>query len=189
MAKRRILDETDVSLRKKSREVTVFDARLHQLLDDMVETLQDSGGAGLAAVQVGVLRRVFVTDVGEGVVEYVNPKIVERSGEMLNEAEGCLSFPGQYGMVERPSHVKIEAQDRNGDYFEMEGDELLARAMCHEYDHLDGVLFYDLATEMLDEEEAERRERNREAGEEGSKEDRRENRRKIAKAIRSRRKR
>ncbi len=155
------MDDKDESLRKKSREVTVFDERLHQLLDDMVETLQDSGGAGLAAVQVGVLRRVFVTDIGDEVVEYINPKITERSGEMLSEAEGCLSFPGQYGMVERPSHVKLEAQDRYGDFFETEGDELLARAMCHEYDHLDGVLFCDLATEMLDEEEAEQWERQK----------------------------
>ena len=156
MAKRHILDERDSSLRKLSREVTVFDKRLHQLLDDMAETLADAEGAGLAAVQVGVLRRVFLTDIGEGITEYINPKILEISDDMLSESEGCLSFPGQYGMVERPRYIKMEGQNRNGDPVIFEGEGLLARAMCHEYDHLNGVLFYDLATEMLDEEEAQR---------------------------------
>jgi peptide deformylase len=156
------LDEQDSSLRKRSREVTVFDKRLHQLLDDMAETLTEAEGAGLAAVQVGVLRRVFITDLGEGITEYVNPKIVERSEDMLNESEGCLSSPGQYGMVERPRYVKLEAQDRHGNLIVHEGEGLLARAMCHEFDHLNGVLFKDLATEMLDEEEAQQ-EANRRA--------------------------
>jgi peptide deformylase len=162
LAKRQILDERDGSLRKLSREVVVFDKRLHQLLDDMAETLTDAEGAGLAAVQVGVLRRVFITDLGEGITEYINPKIVELSEDMLNESEGCLSFPGQYGMVERPRFVKLEAQDRYGNLVVHEGEGLLARAMCHEYDHLNGVLFCDLATEMLDEEEAQQ-EANRRA--------------------------
>lgn len=150
MAKRNILNDRDGTLRKKSREVTVFDSRLHQLLDDMAETMAEVNGVGLAAVQVGVLRRVFIADVGEGVIEFINPKIIERSTEMLNESEGCLSFPGQYGMVERPRSVTVEAQNRNGDFFKMSGEGLLARAMCHETDHLDGILFLDLASEMMD---------------------------------------
>jgi peptide deformylase len=128
----------------------------------MAETLTEAEGAGLAAVQVGVLRRVFITDIGEGITEYINPKIVESSEDTLNESEGCLSSPGQYGMVERPRYVKMEAQDRNGDLITHEGEGLLARAMCHEFDHLNGVLFKDLATEMLDEEEAQQ-EANRRA--------------------------
>lgn len=150
MAIRNILDDRDGILRKKSREVTVFDSRLHQLLDDMAETLKEANGVGLAAVQVGVLRRAFIADVGEGVVEYINPKIVERSEETLDESEGCLSFPGRYGMVERPKSVTVEAQDRHGNFFKKTGEGLLARAMCHETDHLDGVLFLDLASEMFD---------------------------------------
>lgn len=150
MAKRNILDDRDGTLRKKSRNVTVFDSRLHQLLDDMAETMESVNGVGLAAVQVGVLRRVFIADAGEGIIEFINPKIIKRSKERINDSEGCLSFPGQYGMVERPKSVTIEAQDRNGDLFKMSGEGLLARAMCHETDHLDGVIFLDLATEMLD---------------------------------------
>lgn len=153
MAKRNILSDDDGTLRKKSRAVTVFDKRLHQLLDDMAETLHDANGVGLAAVQVGVLRRAFITDVGEGVVEFINPKIVEKSKETLLENEGCLSFPGQWGLVERPQSVTIEAQDRNGDLFKLSGEGLLARALCHETDHLDGILFQDLAVEMLEPED------------------------------------
>lgn len=155
MAKRIILKDTDDTLRKKSRDVTVFDKRLHQLLDDMAETMHDVNGVGLAAVQVGVLRRVFITDVGEGVTEFINPKIMKRSRETLNESEGCLSSPGVYGMVERPQSVTVFAQNRNGDGFTMTGENLLARALCHENDHLDGVLFKDLATEMLDPDDVE----------------------------------
>lgn len=150
MAKRNILGDSDDILRKKSREVTVFDKRLHQLLDDMAETMREANGVGLAAVQVGILRRAFIIDVGEGVTEYINPKITERSKESLCESEGCLSSPGIYGMVERPQRVTVQAQDRNGDLFTKTGEGLLARAMCHESDHLDGILFQDLATEMLD---------------------------------------
>lgn len=155
MAKRKILNEKDGTLRKKSREVTVFDARLRQLLDDMAETLHEANGVGLAAVQVGVLRRVFIIDVGEGVTEFINPKIILQSAETLSDNEGCLSFPGEYGIVERPQSVTIQAQNRRGDLFTMSGEGLLARAMCHETDHLDGILFYDLATEMLEAEDTE----------------------------------
>lgn len=155
MAKRNILDDRDGTLRKKSREVTVFDRRLHQLLDDMAETMHDANGVGLAAVQVGVLRRVFLIDVGEGVTEFINPKIIKKSKETLTESEGCLSFPGKYGLVERPQSVTIRAQNRKGDLFTMSGEGLLARAMCHENNHLDGILFQDLATKMLETEDDE----------------------------------
>ncbi len=153
MALRNILGEKDDSLRKKSREVTVFDKRLHDLLDDMAETMRAAHGVGLAAVQVGVLRRAFIADVGEGVIEFINPKIVEKSKDTLSESEGCLSFPGEYGIVERPRSVKIQAQNRRGDLFTMSAEGLMARAMCHESDHLDGIIFKDLASEMLDEDE------------------------------------
>ena len=150
MAIRRILREEDGTLRKKSRDITVFDKRLHQLLDDMAETMQHANGVGLAAVQVGVLRRAVIVDVGEGVIEMVNPKITARSEETVCDTEGCLSYPGIYGMVERPKSVTVEAQDRRGNLFAVSGEELKARALCHEIDHLDGVVFKDLAREILD---------------------------------------
>lgn len=155
MAIRKILNDSDGTLRKKSREVTVFDNRLHQLLDDMADTMREANGVGLAAVQVGVLRRAFIADAGDGLTEFINPKIIKKSKDTLNESEGCLSFPGEYGMVERPQSVTIEAQNRNGDPFELTGEGLLARALCHETDHLDGILFQDLATQMLECEEEE----------------------------------
>ena len=150
MAIRRILREEDGTLRKKSRDITVFDKRLHQLLDDMAETMQHANGVGLAAVQVGVLRRAVIVDVGEGVIEMVNPKITARSEETVCESEGCLSYPGVYGTVERPKSVTVEAQDRRGNLFSVSGEDLKARALCHEIDHLDGVVFKDLASEILD---------------------------------------
>lgn len=153
MAIRNIIKEGNSFLRKKSREVTVFDKRLHTLLDDMAETMHEAYGVGLAAVQVGVLRRVVTVDVGEDLVELVNPQIIEASDETQNDPEGCLSFPGEYGMVERPMRVKVQAQDRNGDLITVEGEGLKARALCHEIDHLNGVLFVDLATEILDNED------------------------------------
>ncbi|MDL2233567.1 peptide deformylase [Ruminococcaceae bacterium OttesenSCG-928-L11] len=154
MAIRQIIQEGNAFLRKKSREVTVFDQRLHTLLDDMKETMDGANGVGLAAVQVGVLRQVIVVDVGEDLIELINPKIIETSEETASEAEGCLSFPGQYGMVERPLKVKVEAQDRDGNLFTVEGEGLKARAFCHEIDHLGGVLFVDLVTEMIDADDA-----------------------------------
>jgi len=155
MALRKIITVNDPILRKKSRPVTVFDKRLHMLLDDMSETMHEANGVGLAAVQVGVLRRVVVIDVGEGPIELINPVITKRSQESVNSAEACLSFPGQSGMVARPQAVTVQAQNRTGDLVTHTGEELLARAFCHEIDHLDGVLFQDLATEMLDDKEEE----------------------------------
>jgi len=155
MALRNIVKGSDPLLRKKSRPVTVFDTRLHTLLDDMVQTLHNVGGAGLAAVQVGALRRVFIVDVGEGVTELINPVITSRSAETESASEGCLSFPGEYGMVERPLKVTAQAQDRFGDPITVTGEGLLARAICHEYDHLEGIVYKDLATEMFEEEDEE----------------------------------
>jgi peptide deformylase len=150
MAIRTIVKDGNDFLRKKSREITVFDARLHTLLDDMLETMHAANGVGLAAVQVGILRRALVVDLGEDLVELINPVILEASEETQNDPEGCLSFPGEYGLVERPLRVKVQAQDRHGDLIILEAEGLKARAFCHEIDHLNGVLFIDLATEMLD---------------------------------------
>lgn len=155
MAIRKILNDSDpfsTTLHKKCRPVTDFNKKLWDLLDDMIETLHDADGVGLAGPQVGILRRVFIVDLGEGVIEFVNPTILETEGSQEG-SEGCLSFPGEWGLVERPNHVKIEAQDRNGKTFVMEGDELLARALLHESDHLDGVVFKERASRMLSEDE------------------------------------
>ena len=132
--------------------MTEFNQKLWDLLDDMAETMYQAEGVGLAGPQVGMLRRVFVIDVGEGILEFINPEILEASGTQ-NGAEGCLSFPGEYGMVERPNFVRVKAQDRNGNWFEMEGEELFARAVCHENDHLDGIVFKDRMSRILTEEE------------------------------------
>lgn len=150
MAKRAIIKDNDLygTLHKKCRPVTDFNQKLWNLLDDMAETMAAANGVGLAGPQVGYLRRVFVIDVGEGVMEFVNPEIIETSGEQ-DGSEGCLSFPGEYAMVKRPNYVKIKAQDRFGKPFVAEGKELLARAMCHENDHLDGVVFKDRMYRML----------------------------------------
>lgn len=154
MALRNILTEGNPSLYKKSRPVVKFDDRLHLLLDDMKETLLDAEGVGLAAPQVGVLRRLFLVDTGEEILECINPEIVETSGEQIG-LEGCLSVPGKYGVVKRPNVVKIRAQDRNGEWFEAEGEELIARCFCHEYAHLDGQLYTEVAERMLTNEELE----------------------------------
>ena len=142
MALRNIVKVGDDILRKKSREVTKFDARLHQLLDDMKETLYKSNGVGLAAVQVGVLRRVVVIDCGDGYIELINPEITEREGEQ-EEVEGCLSVPGKNGITRRPMKVTVKAQNRDGNWCVYQGEGLKARCFCHELDHLDGVLFID----------------------------------------------
>ena len=159
MALRNILTEENPALRKVCRPYTDFNDRLHELLDDMKETLSQANGVGLAAPQVGILRRaciVMETNVPEGESEYfielVNPEIIERNGEQEG-GEGCLSLPEQYGIVKRPNHVKVRAQDRNGNFFEVEGDGLTARCFCHEIDHLDGVLFTDRASRMLSDKE------------------------------------
>ena len=154
MGRRRILTEKDPALHKVCRPVTDFNGKLWKLLDDMAETLEDANGVGLAAPQVGILRRVVVIDTGSEILELVNPEILETSGEQEG-AEGCLSVPGKYGLVKRPNHVKLRAQDRNGDWFEAEGEELMARAFCHETDHLDGKLYTRLATKYLTEAEME----------------------------------
>ena len=156
MAKRALVFSPDELLRKRSREVTSFDARLATLLDDMAETMYAADGVGLAAVQVGVLGRAVVIDCGEKRYELINPEILETSGEQTG-AEGCLSFPDQYGEVTRPNYVKVRAQDRRGNWYEAEGEGLLARAFCHEIDHLDGVLFPDHATQMFEPEKEPKR--------------------------------
>lgn len=142
MALREIVQIGDPILRKKAKKVEKIDDRLIQLLDDMAETMYHADGVGLAAPQVGVLKRVAVIDIGDGIIELINPEIIETSGEQI-DAEGCLSVAGETGEVKRPYVVKVRAQDRHGNTFEIEGEELLARAFCHEIDHLDGVLFVD----------------------------------------------
>ena len=155
MALRTIVKEGDPVLTKHCRPVTSFDERLHTLLDDMTETLLDAGGVGLAGPQVGVLRRVVVIDLDEdGMLELINPEIIEQSGEQ-DGMEGYLSVPGRWGMVKRPNVVKVKAQDRNGDWFEAEGEALIARCFCHELEHLDGHLFTEKAYRFLTPEEVE----------------------------------
>ena len=152
MGLRKILTVKEPSLHKMCRPVEKFDGKLHKLLDDMKETLLDAGGVGLAAPQVGILRRVVVVDTVEEILELVNPELLETSGEQVG-AEGCLSVPGKYGLVKRPMVAKVRAQDRNGDYFEAEGEELIARCFCHEIDHLDGIVYTEVMERYLTEEE------------------------------------
>lgn len=159
MAIRRILKDGEELLLKTSRPVTEFNDRLHTLLEDMADTLLESGGVGLAAPQVGVLRRVVLvieTNVGEDedefIIELINPEIIAEDGEQRG-TEGCLSFPGQYGIVTRPNWVRVRAQDRFGSFFEVEGEALTARCFCHEVDHLNGVVFPQRAERMLRPEE------------------------------------
>lgn len=149
MAIRNILPESDPVLHKKARPVTEFNERLWQLLDDMADTLHKADGVGLAAPQVGVLRRAFIMDLGDGVTEVINPRYLEQSGEQ-EEVEGCLSCPGEWGITRRPAYVKIKAQDRFGKEFVLDGEGLLARCLCHESDHLDGVIFKQHVIRMLD---------------------------------------
>ena len=159
MALRNIVEKGERCLEKRCRPVVNFDERLHTLLDDMGDTLIESGGVGLAAPQVGILRRavlVLETNVPEGEAEYVieliNPEIIETSGEQ-NGPEGCLSVPGVFGLVKRPEYVKVRAQDRFGEFFEVEGTGLTARCFCHEIDHLEGRLFVDIVDKILSNEE------------------------------------
>lgn len=155
MAVRIIIKEGDPVLRKISRPVEVFDKKLWDLLDDMAETMEEANGVGLAAPQVGILRRVITINTGEGLIELVNPEIIRTTSHMIEAAEGCLSSPGEYGIVPRPEKVKVRAYNRHGKPFEIKGEELLARAFCHEIDHLDGKLFKDLVIRMLDPDEEE----------------------------------
>lgn len=161
MAVRNILTDENKRLRKVSRPVTSFDNRLFTLLDDMRETLADANGVGLAAPQVGVLRRLFIVDTGEEILECINPEILETSGEQTG-SEGCLSVPGKYGIVTRANFCRLRAQNRDGEWFEAEAEELIARCFLHEYDHLDGRLYTDIAERMLTEEELEAMEREAE---------------------------
>lgn len=148
MAIRNVVKEGDDVLRKTARPVIEFNPRLHTLLDDMAETMYATNGVGLAANQVGILRRVVVIDIGEGLIELVNPVITQKSGNQ-QEVEGCLSSPGEYGITNRPMKVTVEAFNRYGDEVKYTGEGLLARAFCHELDHLDGVLFKDNVIRML----------------------------------------
>ena len=152
MALRKILTDAEPALHKTCRPVETFDKRLHILLDDMRETLIESGGVGLAAPQVGILRRVVLVDTGEEILELVNPTLVETDGQQEGP-EGCLSVPGKYGLVKRPYYAKVRAQDRNGDWYEAEGEELIARCFCHELDHLDGIIYTQVMERFLTEEE------------------------------------
>ena len=152
MGLRKILTDKDPALHKVCRPVEKFDGRLHRLLDDMAETLEQANGVGLAAPQVGILRRVVLVDTGEEILELINPTLLETSGEQVG-AEGCLSVPGKYGLVKRPNHAKVRAQDRNGNWYEAEGEELIARCFCHELDHLDGIVYTEVMERFLTDEE------------------------------------
>ena len=152
MGLRTILTDKEPALHKVCRPVEKFDGKLHKLLDDMAETMQNANGVGLAAPQVGILRRVVVVDTGDGVLELVNPTLLETDGEQVG-AEGCLSVPGKYGLVKRPYYAKVRAQDRNGEWFEAEGEELIGRCFCHELDHLDGIVYTEVMERLLTEEE------------------------------------
>jgi len=160
MAIRNIVLDTDEMLRKKSREVTVFDQKLWQLLDDMRETMLSADGVGLAAVQVGILRKIVVIDIGDKLYEIINPEIISYS-ETQTGTEGCLSSPNQYGTVTRPLNIKVKAKNRHGKEYVIEGTELLARALCHEIDHLNGILFKDIATDVIEYEEEDEKPRRR----------------------------
>ena len=149
MAIRTIRTQGDEILSKVCKPVVKFDKKLHILLDDMYDTMQKHEGVGLAAPQVGILRRAAVIDVGDERIELINPEITETEGSQV-DSEGCLSFPGIFGKVERPMKVKAKAQDRNGNRFEIEGEGLLARAICHECEHLDGKVFTARVTEYID---------------------------------------
>ena len=155
MATRRIVEIGDDKLRKHAKPVEKFDRRLQTLLRDMAETMYKAEGVGLAAPQVGILRRVVVVDVGDGLIELVNPEIIRVEGEQTG-LEGCLSVPGRSGIVIRPNSVTVRAQDAQGNFFEVSGEEFLARAFCHEIDHLDGILYVDkMEREIFPEEEQE----------------------------------
>ena len=164
MALRKILTQGDPALAKTCRPVEKFDRKLHWLLDDMKETLANAGGVGLAAPQIGILRRVVVVeDAEENMIELVNPVIVEQSGEQEGW-EGCLSVPGKYVWVERPNVVTVRAQDRHGNFFESTGEELVTRCFCHELEHLDGHLFVEHADELYSPEEIDAMEAEEESG-------------------------
>ena len=152
MGLRKILTDKDPALHKVCKPVENFDAKLHKLLDDMRDTLIDSQGVGLAAPQIGILRRVVLVDTGDEILELVNPVLLETDGEQEGP-EGCLSVPGKYGLVKRPYYAKVRAQDRFGDWYEAEGEELIGRCFCHELDHLDGIVYTQVMERFRSEEE------------------------------------
>ena len=152
MGLRKILTVSEPALHKVCKPMVNFDNRLFRLLEDMKETLIDSGGVGLAAPQVGILRRVVLVDTGDEILELINPTLIAVDGEQIG-AEGCLSVPGKYGLVKRPYWAKVRAQDRNGNWFEVEGEELIARCFCHELDHLDGIVYTEVMERYLTEDE------------------------------------
>lgn len=152
MGLRKILTDKDPALHKVCKPMVNFDSRLFHLLEDMRETLIDSGGVGLAAPQVGILRRVVLVDTGDKILELINPSVIAVDGEQTG-AEGCLSVPGKYGLVTRPYYVRVRAQDRHGNWFEVEGEELIARCFCHELDHLEGIVYTQVMERYLTEEE------------------------------------
>lgn len=154
MAIRLIRTQEEDILRKKCKEVKEITPKIIELLDDMADTLYDANGVGLAAPQVGLLKRIVIIDIGDGLFELINPVILEKSGEQTGN-EGCLSIPGKMGVVTRPNYVKVEATDRNGERYILEGEELMARAICHEVDHLDGILYADLVEGELEDVETE----------------------------------
>ena len=154
MAILNIVTSEDEVLRKKCRPVDKITPRTLTLLDDMLDTMRAANGVGLAAPQVGILRRIVIVDIGEGLIEMINPEIVATEGEQEGE-EGCLSVPDEVGIVKRPNIVTVKATDRNGEPFTIRGEGLLARAFCHEIDHLDGILYIDKASRMLTPEEME----------------------------------
>lgn len=154
MALRNIVLKSDDVLRKRCKNVEIFDEKLGILLDDMAETMYKSNGVGLAAPQVGILRRAVVVDVGEGLLELINPEIIKSKGTQ-RDIEGCLSCPNEWGYVVRPLEITVKAQDRNGNEFKLKLKEFFARAVCHELDHLEGKLFIDIADEMVDPSELE----------------------------------
>ena len=156
MAIRNVILDGDEVLRKKAKEVDEINERVKTLLKDMADTMYKAGGVGLAAPQIGVLKRIVVIDIGEGLIELVNPVITSQSGEQV-EVEGCLSVPGVFGEVKRPTKVTVEALNKEGERIEVEGIGWLAVAICHELDHLDGILFKDKAIRILDKEELDRR--------------------------------
>lgn len=165
MALRKILTDEDPVLKKKSHPVIQFDEKLGDLLDDMIETLKVSNGLGLAAPQIGILRRVVIVMDAEGTyLELVNPKIIAQSGNQMG-LEGCLSVPGLWGDVERPMDVTVEAQDRNGTVFQVSGTELVARCFCHELDHLEGILYSSYCDKIYTSEEIEARDKENEEAE------------------------
>ena len=152
MGLRKILTDKEPALHKVCKPVEKFDWRLHKLLDDMRDTLAEANGVGLAAPQVGILRRVVLVDTGDEILELINPELISTDGEQTGP-EGCLSVPGKYGLVKRPYYATVRAQDRDGNWFEAEGEELIARCFCHELDHLDGIVYTEVMERFLTEEE------------------------------------